>query len=325
MYGMNLRSIDLNLLPILDALLTVQSTTVAAERLGMSQSAVSAALSRLRGLLGDPLFVREGQHIVPTEFAQSLEVPLRELLEHVEGLVDGHRGFDPSRATNSFKISGSDFYTEMLMPQLARIFSSKAPLMQLQQVDLVPDSYVRSLDKNGIDLAIIPKTAFPSWVASQTAHHSSLILISRKNHPKLVRANLKPGDVVPIDLLTDLSYVLFSPEGNLTGMGDAALARIGRSRRIAMTLPVMNGVLSAVAGSDFCAFIPNQIAMAKAEMLGLDLYNVPFHIPRPELSMVWHRRHTASPAHKWLRSKVSEVLAEVDRMHLPPVVKNSTQ
>jgi DNA-binding transcriptional LysR family regulator len=311
---MNLRGVDLNLLPVLDALLSEKSTVRAAEVLGMSQSAVSAALSRLRGTLGDPLFVREGQRIVPTEFAVSLEVPLRDILQGVENLVEGQRGFDPSRATDNFKLSGSDFYAEMLMPKLAGVFSRETPFMQLQMVDLVPDNYVGSLDKEGIDLALVPKRDFPSWVASQTGHHSAFTFVARRNHPKLARAGLAPGDVVPVDLVADLGYILFSPEGKLTGMGDAALARIGRSRKIAMTLPVMNGVLSAVASSDLCAFIPLQIAMAKADILGLDLYQLPFPMPRVEISMIWHERFTSSPAHTWLRERVAEVLAEVDAL-----------
>lgn len=315
---MNLRGVDLNLLPVLDALLSEKSTVRAAERLGMSQSAVSAALSRLRSVLNDPLFVREGQRIVPTNFARQLEVPLREVLQGVEGLVEGNRAFDPSRATDSFKLSGSDFYSEMLMPKLAGVFSREAPFMQLQQVDLVPDSHVGSLDREGIDLAIVPKREFPSWVASQTAHHSPFVLVARKGHPRLKRAGLKEGDVAAIDLVTDLTYVLFSPEGNLTGMGDAALARIGRTRRVAMTLPVMSGVLNAVASSDLCAFVPVQLALSRADVFGMSMYHLPFHIPSAEICMIWHRRYTSSPAHQWLREKVSGVLAEVDAMSFPP-------
>ena len=314
---MNLRGVDLNLLPVLDVLLSETSTVRAAERLGMSQSAVSAALSRLRGVLNDPLFVREGQGIVSTDFARQLEVPLREILQGVETLLEGNRTFDPSRATDSFKLSGSDFYSEMLMPKLAGVFSQEAPFMQLQMVDLVPDSHVDSLDRVGVDLAIVPRRDFPSWVDFQTGHYSPFILAARQGHPKLTRAGLKQADTVPIDLVTDLNYVLFSTEGKLSGMGDAALARIGRTRRVAMTLPVMSGVLNAVANSDLCAFIPVQIALARAEAFGLSLFHLPFHIPTVEICMIWHRRYTTSPSHTWLRKKVAGVLAEVDTMTLP--------
>ncbi|MGP6087854.1 LysR family transcriptional regulator [Antarctobacter jejuensis] len=311
---MNLRNVDLNLLPVLDALLIEHSTVRAAERLGLSQSAVSAALSRLRATFGDDLFVRQGQRIVPTSFALSLQAPLGELLQGAQQLLEGPARFDPARATNSFKLSGSDFYSEMLMPRLAQVFSREAPLMQIQQVDLVPDNYIGTLASEGIDLAIIPRGGFPEWVTSEPVHHSGFVLIARKGQGRLARAGVAAGEVVPLDLVADLTYVLFSPEGKLTGMGDAALARVGRSRRIAMTLPVMSGVLSAVATSDLCAFVPEQLALARAETLGLSLYHLPFHMPRVELHMAWHHRNNSSPAHQWLRAQVAAVLGEVDRM-----------
>ncbi len=315
---MNLRSVDLNLLPVLDALLIEHSTVRAAERLGLSQSAVSAALSRLRATLGDDLFVRQGQRIVPTPFAMSLQTPLKDILQGVQRLLEGPGGFDPARATNSFKVSGSDFYSEMMMPRLAQVFSRDAPLMQIQQVDLVPDNYVGTLATEGIDLAIIPRGDFPEWVASEPVHRSGFVLIARRGHGRLARAGVAPGAEAPLDLVADLTYVLFSPEGKLQGMGDAALARVGRARRIAMTLPVMNGVLSAVATSDLCAFVPEQLALARAETLGLSLYQLPFHMPRVEIHMAWHHRDTSSPAHQWLRAQVAAVLTDVDRMRFEP-------
>ncbi len=313
---MNLRNVDLNLLPILAALLEEKSTVRAAERVGLSQSAVSAALSRLRDTLRDPLFVRHGQRIVPTDFALSLDIPLAKVLKDIQDLVAGPDDFDPARATESFTISGSDFFTEMLMPKLARIFSKVAPHVRLHQVDLVPDNQVAALAQDGIDLALVPKTDFPEWVTAQPVHHSSFKLVARNNHPRFKRSGLSAGDTVPIDLVTDLSYLLFSPEGNRTGLGDAALARMGRSRRVVMTLPTMNGILSSVAGSDLCAFVPEQIGLARAEVFGLSLFHLPFHMPRVEINMIWHRRHTNSPAQIWLRKQVADVLEGVDKMRM---------
>src|SRR4051812_39302989 len=124
---MNLLTFDLNLLRVLDALLRDQSTVKAARRVRLSQPAVSAALGRLRDTLNDPLFVRQGQRLVPTDYARSLEIPLRRLLGELTELLSGPGTFDPLQAHQSFRIAGSDFFAEMLMPPLAPLLEKSAP------------------------------------------------------------------------------------------------------------------------------------------------------------------------------------------------------
>ncbi len=116
---MNMAKFDLNLLRVLDALLHEGSTVRAGARIGLSQPAVSAALGRLRHALGDELFLRHGQGLEPTDYARSLEIPLRKALDGLEALLSGPDNFDPATATLTFKLSGSDFFAEMLMPVLA--------------------------------------------------------------------------------------------------------------------------------------------------------------------------------------------------------------
>ena len=307
-YTMNLRGFDLNLLRVLNALLAEQSTVKAAKQVGLSQSAVSAALGRLRGALEDPLFVRHGQRIVPTDFARSLEVPLKAILDDLERLLQEHVDFDPSGVSQSFKIAASDFFAVMLMPPLAEILSRRAPHMQVQMVDLLPASYVGILERPGIDLALVPQTDFPSWSAHQPLFQSRFVMIARSSHPRLERSGVASGTVVPIDLFCDLGHVVFSPEGNLTAMGDAALARIGRARRVVMTLPVFSGVCIAVAGSDLVALVPEQLALRLAPQLGLSLFQPPMPLNAATICMLWHKRSTGTAAHRWFRTVVAEVL-----------------
>ncbi len=284
----------------------------AGERAGLSQPAVSAALGRLRHALGDPLFVRQGQRIVPTDYARSLELPLRGVLDDLEALLAGSGEFDPAASNLHFKISGSDFYSEMLMPALAESLARLAPGMRVQQVDLVPDNYVGTLEDREIDLAIIPKTEFPSWVDSTPVHRSNFVMIARNGHPRLERAGVKPETVVPIDLFCDLGHVVFSPQGNLRAMGDAALSRIGRERRVVMTMPVMGGVCSAVAGSDLVAITPEQLARKLSPRLGLSIYVPPMPVGPVQICMLWHKRSTSNPSHRWLRGIVSGILSRLD-------------
>jgi DNA-binding transcriptional LysR family regulator len=264
------------------------------------------------------LFVRRGQGLEPTDYAKSLELPLRDLLDGIELMFETPKRFDPQTATESYKISGSDFFAEMLMPRLADLVSRQAPGVRVQLVDLVPDSYVDTIEKYEVDLALIPAVAMPDWAEQRPVFRSKFSVIARSDNPRLLRAGLKQGDVVPIDLFCDLGHVLFSPEGNLKGMGDAALARVGRQRRVAMTLPVFSGVYRAVSESDLIALIPHQLALRVAPKTGLSIYTAPMPISLAEITMVWHKRSTSSPGHCWLRDRIAEILLPLDDGDPPP-------
>ncbi len=307
----NFSTFDLNLLRVLDALLRDGSTVAAGRRLGLSQPAVSAALGRLRSAIGEELFFRRGQGLEATEFARSLEGPLREALDKIEALLSGSDRFDPANSDARFRISGSDFFAEMLMPALAEHLARMAPSIRVHLVDLVPDSYVDTLEQYEVDIALIPRTALPEWVQSQPVFTSGFAVVARKDHPRIRRAKIAPGDTIPIDLFCDLGHVLFSPEGNARAMGDAALARIGRERRVVMTLPVFSGVSRAVAGSDLIALLPTQLAHHLAPSVGLEVFRPPMAIEAATIDMIWHRRFASSPAHVWLREQIAQLLSRL--------------
>lgn len=306
---MNLRSFDLNLLRILAALLATQSTVRAAETVGLSQSAVSAALGRLRSALGDPLLIRQGQRLVPTDFARGLEVPLKTIFDDLEHLLGKHLDFDPSGLTQSFKIAASDFFAVMLMPRLADVLSRRAPRVQVQMVDLLPDSYAGILERPGVDLALVPKTDFPTWSAHEPLFLSRFVMIARQGHPRLEPCGLTRGDMVPMDLFCELGHVVFSPEGNLKAMGDAALAKLGRTRRAVMTMPMFSGICVAVAESDLVALVPEPLATRMASLLNLTYYETPMPLNAAQICMVWHKRSSGSGVHRWFRNIVAEVLS----------------
>jgi DNA-binding transcriptional LysR family regulator len=308
----NFRTFDLNLLRVMNALLDTGSTVAAAQRLHMSQPAISAALGRLRHALNDPLFVRQGRSLTPTDFARHMQEPLSTLLHQAEALLNGPEGFNPTNAETSFRISGSDFFAELLMPQLAEHLSRVAPLVRVQLVNLVPDSYVDALDTFDIDLALIPKVDPPSWAEQEVVFTSQFSVIARKDNPRLLHAELAPGDTIPIDLFCDMGHVLFSPDGNLRAMGDAALARVGRERRVVMSMPVFSGVYNAVSASDLIVLMPRALAKKMAPRVGLELYQAPIPLPPIEMAMIWHRRISHSPAHRWLQEQLRQILAPLD-------------
>lgn len=297
---------DLNLLRVLDALLRERSTVRAGERLGLSQPAVSAALGRLRHALGDPLFVRQGQGMVPTVFAQRLETPLRQALSALQEVLSGPGTFDPRAARIDFRISASDYFGATLMPVLTCRLSALAPGVRLQMVDLVPDSYVEPLDRHAVDLALMPQGAYPAWVDSAPLFRAEFVTVARAGHPAL--AGHDPDECLPLDLFCALDHVLCSPEGHFSGMGDAALARLGRSRRVVVSVPFFEAVLHIVAGSDLIALVPVALTTARAARGEIVCLPPPMPMVLPDICMIWHRRLTGDPAHRWMRAQISEIL-----------------
>jgi DNA-binding transcriptional LysR family regulator len=308
---MNFATLDLNLLRVLDAIFREGSTVKAAERLRLSQSAVSGSLSRLRHALGDPLFVRQGNRLVATDYATGLKDRLSEELERLEAMLAPPGPFDPATAEGTFRIAASDFFAEMLMPRLAHLLHDSAPGVRAQLVDLVPQDYLASLETRNADIALIPDTTLPDWVGSRKVFRSPFHVIARSANPGV--AGLENGEVMPLDVFCLLRHVLFSPEGNTASLADAALARVGRTRHVAMTVPVFSGVCRAVRESDLIALVPVQLAEDFAGIYGLKVFAPPVPIVPPVIVGIWHKRSDTTPFALWMRSLVFDLLGALDR------------
>lgn len=308
---MNLSGFDLNLLKVLNALLHTGSTTGAAKEVGLSQPAVSAGLKRLRHALQDPLFVRQGRMLAPTEFAQNLKVPLREVLDRTEGILSGSNSFSPKTTEAVFRLLGSDFYAELLLPPLACLLAKEAPGIKVQLVDSRLDQDIEALENRGLDMALVPQTMFPKWVETRDLLSSQFLVIARQGHPGLSQRGTVPGGVMPLDLYCGLNHVLFSAAGKLQGQGDQALAALEQRRNVVMTLPGFSGVCNVVSQSDLLALVPEQFARRVAPKLGLDIYQPPFHVEPVQSVLAWHTRLSTAPAHRWLRGHIKALLEAV--------------
>ena len=306
-----LRSFDMNLLRVLDALLAERSTVRAGARVGLSQPAVSASLARLRHALDDPLFVRQGRGLVPTDRARALQAPLRRLLQEAEALLAAP-AFDPAAADRRFRIAGIDFFALLLMPALARVMSVAGPGLSLHQVNLVPERYVATLEQEDTDLALMPEQPFPDWIAHEALFQSPFAIISRLEHPAL--AGLDAGDALPLDTFCALPHAAFSVEGRPRAQTDAVLAEIGRKRHLAVTVASFPGLFEVVRGTDLLALAPVQLARHAARAGDLALWRAPavLALPVPNIVMAWHRRSEADPGHRWLRDRVRAALTPLD-------------
>lgn len=309
---MNFTTLDLNLLRVFDALYSEQSATRAGKRLGLSQPAVSAALNRLRQVVGDRLFVRQGSRMVPTTKALALHDPVRQALASVEQALTGIASFDPSQAERTLRLFGSDYFAEVLMPRLSAEIAEEAPSVILQLIDNGRGNMVGQLSDRVIDLALEPTEEVPEWISQELILQSTMTIVASAKNPVLAERNLRSGDLMPLDILCSLPHAFCSPSGTVSGLLDKALADVGRARRVHLTLPTFYNLAVVVSQAPFAAILPTAIAKKYQAGLGLSLFAAPLEMPRVDLHMYWHRRHDDDQAHKWLREKVRQVLRPYD-------------
>ena len=273
---MNFAALDLNLLRVFDAMMMELSTVRAGGRLGLTQSAVSAALGRLRQIMQDDLFVREGNRMVPTPRALALQEPIRTALRQMEEALSSAAGFDPGTADRDFVLAGSDYVSAFLMPRLARVVRPEAPDVTLQMLDVPAQQVVPFLSKGRVDVAVERQMETPDWIGHAALYRSFIVATARKGHPALARQGIAPGDRIPADVYCTIPQVILSTDGTKTGSVDPELRRLGLSRSVRMTVPHFHAVAIAVASSDLLGNVPVHFARYAASLLDLNLYLPPF-------------------------------------------------
>jgi len=306
--AMNFAALDLNLLRVFDAMTIELNTTRAGERVGLSQPAVSSALGRLRHVIGDELFVREGNRMVPTPRAVTLREPIRAALRQIEDALSAVARFDPATATRTFRISGSDYFSSLLMPKLAAAVMAEAPGVTLQMLDHPGVEAIRLLGEGAIDMGVEARLDLPDWISSRVLFQSSIVAVAPKNHPLLSQAGVKPGERIPAEVYCAIPQVIMSMDGGRTGTVDGVLAEQGLRRRVAMTLPHFQAVALAVAEAGFLGNLPIHFARPVARLLDLELYLPPHDPPVLDGLLFWHRREDGNEASAWLREHIARVL-----------------
>jgi DNA-binding transcriptional LysR family regulator len=296
----NISTINLNLLPVLDALLAERSVSRAGTRLGLSQPAVSNALGQLRALLGDPLLVRKGAGMAPTERALALAGPLRAAMLALEQGLEPPTAFDPATAERDFTIATNDFVAFAMLPRLLGRLQREAPRVRLQvrawQEHVIPPD----LGRGDADLALGFNRGLPPGHQASPLFEDRFVFVARKGHP-LVRGKIS------LATYTKLAHVLVSHEPNARGVVDDVLAARGLSRNVALRVSHFLLVPPIVAATDYVAALSEIVARPMARDLPLQLLEMPIAVQGAVVQMVWHERTAASPAHAWLRGVVEEV------------------
>ena len=298
MHQMNdLRRIDLNLLVILDALLSEQHVTRAAERLHLSQPAVSHALARLRDLLGDPLLVRAGSGLVPTARALELVAPLAEALAQVQSLLAPNT-FDPASARRTFRVAMSDYGAAIILPTLIRTLRREAPGIDLQISHASREGMLEGVLNGDIDVAAGVFPEMPNELRSTLLFEERYVCL-------LDRASL-PADGV-LDLPTYLSrpHVLLEMRGSGTPEIERALTSLRERRRVAISLPHWNVVPQFISGTDLILTVSSR-GLRDIDPRELVVVPPPFEIPPFTFVLAWHKRRGGDQALNWLNRRIEQ-------------------
>jgi DNA-binding transcriptional LysR family regulator len=323
MIDVHFGSLDLNLLRVFDTLIEERSVTRAGERLGLSQSAISHALNRLRYVLGDELFVRMPDGMRPTARAAEIAPRIREGLLQLQ-LALGPADFDPARTERRFTITCGEYVGTVLMPGFIAKVRALAPNAELR---IRPSNMgvAEALLAGRIDLAIGSFRRIPEPLVCEPLFQETRVWVLSAEHPA-ARHELT------LERLASLSHLIISATGedeqavngyvtdhglerlvtrSEVGLLQGALAARGLRRLIGLTTPHFPAALAVLSQSDMAAPLPRRLAAAFAEQYRLKLFDPPYPSPPFDIMALWHRDHGEEPAVAWLRGVLREVAASI--------------
>ena len=293
---MNIYNFDLNLLRVLDALLRERNVSRAAERLSLSQPAVSNALNRLRELLDDPLLVRVGRAMQPTPRALSLEAPIRDALQQIEHTLNAGDSFNPTSSRQRFVIAVTDYVELICMPALMAHLANVAPGIQLAIRHLTPSLPAEALDDGEVDLVLGRFVDVPTRFHIRRWASETLQVVVRREHPWV-------GEMLDLDSFLRLRH-LWVHGGQTRGMVDQWLEERGLSRDVVYTTPNYLQAAHIVAQSDLAAVLPTQLARYFAGLLPLRLFDLPFDLGAFQLDIVSVAQRERDAALQWLIEQI---------------------
>lgn len=297
----DIRTLDLNLLKTLDALLDERSVTHAAARLSLTQPAVSGMLNRLRDYFDDPLFIRVPHGIVPTTRAEALAAPVKRILADIDVLLQPTE-FDPLSASLTFTLAATDYALRAVVVPFIAALKVQAPAVRVRVVPVEPDRLVSQLEQGKIDLALLTPHTTPDELHSRALYDETYVCMMRADHPNA-------GKSLTLERFCALEHVLVSYEGeSFHGVTDDALARIGRTRYIGLSVSSFLVLPEVLAISDMLAVVPARMAENRQ---GMWVGEAPVDIAGFTKSMAWHGRTHRNPAQAWLRGLMLETSQRV--------------
>jgi DNA-binding transcriptional LysR family regulator len=309
------RVLDTRMLNLLHVLLTERSVSRTAAILGQSPPAVSTALKRLRELLGDPLLVRSGARLVPTERAQELVEPVRQALENIGRIIDPDERFEPASSTREIRIAIADCMGPLLLPRLLRLVRAEAPTVRLTLRAVEPEfDYPLALEEGELDLAIGCWPQPPLNTRSSLLVQDDLVCLVHDEH-ELATRHLPEGRLT-LDAYIELDHLVRTlNQVTCPGLIHDCLTEHGVTRRIAATVPEFSLAPSFLLDSDLVFTTGRLFAEHWARLLPLTIVEAPLELKPMRTCLLWHDRTQRSSSATWLRNLVRQAARELTAGH----------
>lgn len=305
---MDIKRIDFNLLVTLDALLAERSVSRAAQRLNLSQPALSAQLARLREMLGDPLFVPSHRGMTPTPLALGLQAPLAAALAQLRDVVTSARAFDPARDEFTVHVACSDYVQSALLLDFTLALRRAAPGLRIALRPADAARLEAQMEKGEIDLAVLTPEGIAESLRSRPLFEERYVFIARRGHPALRR---------PLDTqrFCELEHVMVSPRGgSFTTPVDEVLDARGLRRRVVVSASTFHSVLDLVERSDLVALVPARMVEGRGRNVRVRVLAPPLPVPGFAIHMAWHNRNHRDAAQRWVRERLVAFVREASFM-----------
>jgi len=299
MQQINLAAVDLNLLVVFDALMRERNVTRAASRVGLTQSAASHALTRLRALFGDDLFVRTPRGMEPTAHALDIAGPVAAVLAQVEGILAPGATFTPGQSSRVFRIGLSDYAAFVLLPGLIERVERDAPGIRLIVQNTSHGQGHAMLDAGEVELIAGNFPVPPQHMCEELLFEEDFLCAVRPDHPEI-------GESLDASTYFRSRHLHVSSRGGLEGYPDRFVREGPRRRRIGVTVGHFLLAPFLLRFTDAIATEPRRILAPLAETLGLRLFPPPVDIPPFRVTQVWPRRLDKDARHVWLREMVKQ-------------------
>jgi DNA-binding transcriptional LysR family regulator len=298
----NWNTFDLNLLVVFDAVMQEKNLTRTGQRLGLTQSAVSHALARLRHMLKDELFVRTPEGMQPTPRAERMSGPIHQALQEMRVILEADE-FAPSQASRTFTISANNYAARAVIPAFVRHVATLAPSVVIEVRPIGLLHTLDQLDAGTVELALDTLTEGGERFKCVGLLEDDYMAMLSSDHPSAGEPMLS------IEHIAGLPHITITSSGDDTQFVDDALAEHGLARHIWTRVP-LHSLRSVLVGSKALAVVPRRVAADFMTASPLTIRPLPFVSPRVSLSMIWHRRLDHHAAHRWLRATLRASVKE---------------